>query len=129
MEIELLIYLIALILTIAGMWKCFQKAGERGWTSIIPVYNLFVLVRIIKKPWYWALLMLIPYIGVIWSVWSMNLFSKSFGKDLGYTIGLIFFPFIFYPLLGYGAAEYTELVVSEEESEDNIIDAEVVEEE
>jgi ElaB/YqjD/DUF883 family membrane-anchored ribosome-binding protein len=103
------LYIIFLIATIAGMWKTFEKAGEAGWKAIIPIYNLIVLMKIIRKPWWWALLMLIPYLGVIWSVWSTNLLSKSFGKELGYTLGLIFLPFIFYPLLGFGDAKYQAL--------------------
>ena len=105
----ILVYIIFLIATIAGMWKTFEKAGEAGWKAIIPIYNLIVLMKIIRKPWWWALLMLIPYLGVIWSVWSTNLLSKSFGKGVGYTIGLIFLPFIFYPLLGFGDAKYQAL--------------------
>lgn len=109
MDTELLIYLLFLAATIAGMWKTYEKGGEAGWKAIIPIYNLFVLMKIIRKPWYWALLMLIPYLGVIWSIWSTNLLSKSFGKGIGYTIGLIIFPFVFYPMLGFGNAQYQAL--------------------
>ena len=105
---ELFIYLLVFGLTIAGMWKVFEKTGQAGWKSIIPIYNMVILTRIIKKPWWWALLMLIPYIGVIWSIWATNLLSKSFGKDFLYTIGLVILPFIFYPLLGFGKAPYSE---------------------
>jgi hypothetical protein len=37
---------------------------------------------------------------------QIHYLDKSFGKDLGFTLGLIFLPFIFYPILGYGAASY-----------------------
>ena len=36
----------------------------------------------------------------------INLLSKSFGKDVGFTLGMIFLSFIFYPILGFGDAEY-----------------------
>jgi len=32
--------------------------------------------------------------------------SKAFGKDVGFTIGLLLLPFIFIPLLALGSAEY-----------------------
>lgn len=115
---ETIIYGMLIILTLAGMWKTYEKAGETGWKAIIPIYNMVVLARIIKKPWWWALLMLIPYLGVIWSVWAMNLLSKSFGKDVLYTIGLVIFPFIFYPVLGFGKAKFIGLDSSINESED-----------
>ena len=41
------------------------------------------------------------YLGAI-----SNELSKAFGKDTGFTVGLILLPFIFYPILGYGSAEY-----------------------
>lgn len=90
-----------IVLTIASMWKLYEMAGKPGWSSIVPFYNIIVQLEIIGKPWWWLLLMLIPYVGVIWSIWSLNLFVKSFGKTEGYTIGCIFLPFIFLPMLAF----------------------------
>lgn len=104
--VEMIIYIILVLLTFAGMWKTYEKAGVAGWKAIIPIYNMVVLARIIKKPWWWALLMLIPYLGIIWSVWVVHLLAKAFGKDILYTLGLVFLPFIFYPMLGYGNAKF-----------------------
>lgn len=43
-------------LIIAG-WKIFTKAGEKGWKSIIPIYNVYVLLKISgMKNWFWAML-------------------------------------------------------------------------
>ena len=46
----------------------------------------------------------------MWITFFIKLFqtalSKSFGKDVGFTLGLIFLPFIFYPILGFGSAQY-----------------------
>lgn len=105
----IVIYLIIIIASLAGMWKIYEKAGHPGWKALIPIYNLVVLMRIIGKPAWWVLLMLIPYIGIIWSVWSTNLLSKSFGRGIGFTLGLFFLPFIFYPVLGFSKATYTPL--------------------
>jgi hypothetical protein len=89
------------VLCIAGLWKVFEKAGQPGWAAIVPIYNYYIMTKIIGKPGYWAALMIIPYIGVIWAIWSFNLLSKSFGKDTGFTIGIVFLPFIFLPIMGF----------------------------
>ena len=47
------------------MWKVFVKAGKPGWTSIIPIYNAYVLLQIVGKPWWWLILMLIPIVNVV----------------------------------------------------------------
>jgi hypothetical protein len=49
---------------------------------------------------------LIPIANIIFAIMMVNLLAKSYGKDTGFTIGLIFLPFIFYPILGLGDAEY-----------------------
>ena len=105
--IMLLLMIFLAIIPIVAMWKIFQKAGREGWEGIIPIYNIFILLVIIKKPWYWFILMMIPYVGIIWNIWSMNLLVKSFGKSSGFTVGVILLPFIFLPILAFGDAEYT----------------------
>jgi hypothetical protein len=50
--------------------------------------------------------MLIPIVNYIFIIWSYNLISKKFGKDVGFTLGLIFLSFIFWPILGFGDAKY-----------------------
>ncbi|MEA2042760.1 MAG: DUF5684 domain-containing protein, partial [Bacteroidota bacterium] len=91
---------------IASLWKIFEKAGKPGWASIIPIYNLIVLLEIVGKPVWWFILYLIPIVNIIFLIWTINLLSKSFGKDEGFTIGLILLGVVFYPILGFGDAEY-----------------------
>jgi hypothetical protein len=99
-------FLAILALMIVSMWKIFVKAGKPGWAAIIPIYNLVVLCEIVNKPAWWAILMLIPYIGLIWSIWATNLLVKKFGKDEGFTVGCVFLPFVFYPILAFGYAKF-----------------------
>ena len=102
------LYIIILLLTITieSIWIIYKKAGKIGWTSIVPFYNLVVLLEIVKKPSWWIILILIPFVNIIYLIWITNLLSKSFGKNEGFTLGLIFLPFIFYPLLGMSDAKY-----------------------
>jgi len=101
------VWLIVVVIEIIGLWKIFTKAGKPGWASIIPIYNVIVLLEIIGKPLWWFLLLLVPCVNIVFLVIMVNRLSKSFGQGAGFTIGLIFLGFIFYPLLGFG--DYTYL--------------------
>lgn len=94
------------ILLIVAQWKIYSKADKPGWASIIPFYNIIVLLEIIGKPLWWLLLLLIPGVNIIFAIWMTNLLAKSFGKSTGFTIGLLLLPVIFYPILGLGDAKY-----------------------
>ncbi|GAB3932322.1 DUF5684 domain-containing protein [Larkinella terrae] len=97
--------LVAGVITTA-LWKTFEKAGEPGWAALVPIYNTLTLLRIVDKPWWWVLLLLIPYVNLIILVWVLNLLGKRFGKTEGFTVGLLFLPFIFYPQLAWGEATF-----------------------
>lgn len=102
----LVVWVAFVVLYIAGLWKTFEKAGEDGWKAIIPIYNVIVLLKIVGRPWWWLLLMLIPCVNfVIWIIIASDL-SKSFGQGTGFTIGLIFLPAIFVMILGFGNSRY-----------------------
>lgn len=102
----LIVFLLLIGLMLASMWKIFEKANRPGWAAIVPIYNHMVMAEIGGKPNWFGLLPMIPYIGIIWNIWIINRLGKSFGKDVGYTLGLIFLPFVFYPMLAFGSAEY-----------------------
>ena len=106
MNAIIITYLLVVLILIVAQWRIFEKAGQPGWACIIPIYSTLVLLRIIGKPWWWLLMMLIPFVNLVYAIWAVNLLSKSFGKSEGYTVGMIFLPFIFYPMLGFGSAEY-----------------------
>lgn len=101
-----LIELALLVVICAGFWKMFEKAGQPGWAAIIPVYNIYVMCKIGGKPGWWLLLLLIPFVNLVFSIWIANMISKSFGKDEGFTVGLVLLGVIFYPILGFGSATY-----------------------
>jgi len=102
--IMFLIYFAIIIVFIASMWKIFTKAGKPGWAAIIPIYNIIVLLEIVGRPMWWILIYLIcaPIAAIIISI---DL-AKSFGKDIGFGIGLIILPIVFMPMLGFGSATY-----------------------
>ena len=103
----LFIFCLAIIVfIIAAMWKVFVKAGQPGWAAIIPIYNLYILTKIGGKPGWWVLLFFIPLVNYVFVVWLYNMVSKSFGKDEGFTVGLVLLGFVFWPILGFGNAKY-----------------------
>ena len=106
MAFLIIFYVAIILLLIVSQWKIFTKAGKPGWAILIPFYNVIVLLEIIGKPWWWLLLMLVPFVNIVFIIWSLNLLSLSFGKDIGYTVGLILLGLVFIPILGLGSAEY-----------------------
>lgn len=97
-----LVYLVMIVAAIAGMWKVFEKAGQPGWASIVPIYNMVVLLQIVNKPIWWIVLLLIPLINIVILIMVSIALAEKFGKGGGFAVGMVFLPFVFYPLLGFG---------------------------
>ena len=95
-----------MVFYIASMWKIYTKAGQPGWAAIIPIYNLVVLHQIVGKPIWWIILYFIPIVGIVIGIIVTHALSLSFGKGVGFTLGLIFLGFIFYPVLAWSDAQY-----------------------
>ena len=102
----LLIGLIFAVIEIAALWNVFTKAGEKGWKSIIPIWNYIVLMRIIGRPVWWIILLFIPFVNIIVFIIVYLDLAKAFGKGVGFAVGLILLGFIFLPILGFGSARY-----------------------
>lgn len=100
------IWLAVVVLFLAANWKIFTKAGQPGWASLIPFYNLFVMMRIVGLPAWFLLLYFVPIANLFVSIYVVYRLATAFGKGVGYTVGLIFLSPIFFPLLAFGDAEY-----------------------
>jgi hypothetical protein len=101
------VFELALIVAIiAGFWKTFVKAGKPGWAAIIPIYNAIVLLEIAGKPLWWIILLLIPLVNIIVAIFVCIAVAKKFGKSDAFGIGLALLGFIFFPILGFGDAQY-----------------------
>ncbi len=102
----LLIGLAIVVFFIAALWKVFTKAGKAGWLVLIPIVNVYTLLKIAGRPGWWLLLLLIPLVNLIIGILLALDLAKSFGKGAGFGLGLAFLGPIFYPILGYGSATY-----------------------
>ena len=101
-----LVYLAIIVLVVAGFWKVFTKAGQPGWAAIVPIYNLYVLLKIAGRPGWWLLLFILPIVNFVIAIIVAIDVAKSFGKGTGFGLGLAFLGPIFYPILGFGEAAY-----------------------
>lgn len=99
-------WLILAVLMIASLWVIFTKADKPGWAAIIPIYNTIVMLEIAGKPIWWVLLFFIPFVNIVIAILALVALAERFGKGAGYAIGLIFLPFIFFPMLAFGSARY-----------------------
>jgi hypothetical protein len=104
--IAIIIGLLIALFLIVAMWKVFTKAGQPGWASIIPIYNIYIWCKIVGRPWWWIILMLIPFVNFIICIILCIDLAKSFGKGVGFGIGLALLGIIFFPILGFGSAQY-----------------------
>jgi hypothetical protein len=101
-----IIYLGVIVFMTCSMIGIYIKAGKPWWAAIVPIYYIVVLMEIVGKPLWWILLFFIPLANIVAIFMVTHSLSKSFGKDVGYTLGLILLAFVFYPMLAFGSARY-----------------------
>lgn len=105
--IFMLLYFAAIILILVAIWKIFVKAKRPGWAIIIPIYNLYVLLKIVGRPGWWVILYFIPLVNlIIHLIVSLDL-AKAFGRSgiFGFFFVWLFAP-IGYLILGFGGSKY-----------------------
>ena len=101
-----LLQIVVIIAVIASLWQVYVKAGKPGWACLVPIYNLYVMMQIVGKPGWWVVLFIIPIVNIVMIVLLPFWMANAFGKGMGYGFGLLFLPYIFYPILGFGDARY-----------------------
>ena len=108
--IFLLIYLIIIFVIVAviviARWKVYEKAGKPGWASIVPIYNILVLLEIAEKPSWWVILHFIPIANLIAGILVNIEIAKKFGQETVFGVGLSFLPIIFWPMLAFGSYKF-----------------------
>jgi len=103
---QLVINLAVLIMGLAGWWKVFEKAGEPGWTSLIPIFNVYVLLRLVGRTGWSLLLLFVPGVNLIVWILVCHELSCSFGHGVGFTIGLLLLPPVFMLILGLDGTRF-----------------------
>jgi signal peptidase I len=95
-----LIIIIPVLFTIPTifLWLAFEKAGRKGWETLIPFYNIYVFLKIIKKPLWWYLLLLFPFLNVFMYMLMLVELVKCFNKfKLWEQFLAVVVPFIYFP--------------------------------
>lgn len=97
-----IIFGITALLSIYGLWRLFEKAGEQGWKAIIPFYREYVMAQCTARPTWTVLLLLVPIVNifVFYGIWFD--FIKSFGKRRFWEhAAVVLVPFIILPVWGH----------------------------
>lgn len=118
------------LLPVAGKWKVYGKLGMPGWYSIVPVYADYKLCERVHRDdgartflmaylivlicswvfcWVDTVGVLLALAQLVMNIIVLNDMSHAFGKETGYTIGLVIFGFVFWTMLGFGASQPVDL--------------------
>ncbi|MDD3375054.1 MAG: DUF5684 domain-containing protein [Candidatus Omnitrophica bacterium] len=89
------------------MWKVYHKAGYPGWAILVPIYNLYVSVKIAGYSGWLLLLFFVPFVNIVVNIIISVGLAKRFDRGAGFGLGLAFLPFIFYPILAFSSASYS----------------------
>ena len=96
------------IITLVSVWRMFEKAGQSGWVGLVPFLNVFGLLKMAGKPFWWAVLYLVPVLNVIVHVVVSVSVARSFGKSalFGLLMAIPLATPFFVMSLGMGEARY-----------------------
>ncbi len=103
----LLFALAVAVIAIIGMWKVFEKAGQPGWACIIPLFNVYILLKIAGRPAWWLILFFVPIANFVVAIIVAMDVAKAFGQSAMFGFFLLFlFAGIGYLILGFGNYQY-----------------------
>ena len=92
-----------------GWLGVFPKAGLPRWAALVPVYNVYLLVvGVARLSVLWFVLLWIPAVQVVAALLVNVEVARRFGRSEGFGVGLAMVGFVFYPLIGYGDAQYQD---------------------
>ena len=101
--------LVIYVIVVVALWRVFAKAGGPGILAIIPIVNMFILVKIAGYSAWLGLLYFIPIANVVLAIIVAIKVGERFGKGGAFSFFLLFlFPFIGYLILGFGDARYAK---------------------
>jgi hypothetical protein len=93
-------------LLLVGNWKTYTKAGQPGWGSLVPFYNLYLITKIGRLSGWWFVGIFVPYVNMIAWPYAHYKVAQRFGCGIGMTLALLLgFGWL---LLGFGNYTYDE---------------------
>lgn len=103
--------IILIIFSCICWYKIFEKMGIEGWKIFIPVYNVYLMCEYLigaNKGWM-CVLMFIPIVGAIFTLYLYFKLCQSFGYGLMFLIGFLVLNPIFIGVLGLGDCYYSDM--------------------
>ena len=100
--IPYILLMLMIVVYFFSLGKIFEKNGRQTWEGYAPIYNIYVWLKIIKKPWWWIFFFPIPFVNLIvaigCNVETARLFGKYSVKD---TLLMILLPWYYMPYLAF----------------------------
>lgn len=101
---------ITYILVAIGMWPMLKKAGRLGWGGFIPIYNIYLQIKLAGRSGILLILYIVPIVNIVVAIVVAVGVARAFGKGGLYGFFLLFvLQPIGYLILGFGSAKYTEV--------------------
>lgn len=98
------------VLLAVALWRVFSKAGWPGILALIPIVNVFVLVKIAGMSAWLGLLYLVPVVNLIFAIVVAFRLGARFGKGGAFSFFLLWLlPIIGWFVLGFGSATYRQI--------------------
>lgn len=106
-----LVGLFWILSTMVSWWQIFEKAGRRGWFSLVPFFNVCVLLKIIgfsgARLLFNLTIMFLPMVDMLYYISICFDVAKAFGRHFSFGLVLWLLGPIGYLSLGFGSsAEY-----------------------
>jgi chromate transport protein ChrA len=92
------------VLAIA-LWKMAERTKtEPRWFALVPFLNIVLLLKIAKRPTWWLILFIVPFVNVITLIVATMALCERFGVNKWWGLASIVSPLnlILYLYLAYG---------------------------
>jgi signal peptidase I len=105
MDLMTILMLILLLFPMLNYWV-FKDAGIEGYKALIPFYNYYLWLKVIGKPWWWLLIMLVPFINFFMVLLMLVQTAVSYSKHALWEQALAaLVPYAYIPYLGISEKE------------------------
>jgi signal peptidase I len=100
--VYMILSILFFVFFVVAMYRIFEKAGHKGWEMLIPFYNFWIWLKIIKKPWWWYIFILVPFINIFVILLMIVEILKCFNKNgIGAQALSVLVPFFYLPWLAF----------------------------
>lgn len=72
-----IVIIAALLVSIVGLWKMFEKAGYAGWKSLIPILNVYIMFEISGNKKLFPVLIVSDIVYLISMIWRSVIYASD----------------------------------------------------